>query len=96
MQIKAMLLQALSDRDPQQFSQLNRSGQLENWAQTRLSQANDLYNQLTASEDKLPNGVVRSPSARLAAEEQAIALVMDGLTDDVPQLPPTTDTALAR
>jgi hypothetical protein len=33
----AMLLQALSDRDPQQFSQLSRSGELENWAQTKLA-----------------------------------------------------------
>jgi hypothetical protein len=60
MQIAAILIGALRERDPQEFNRLSRSGELEAWWKGRVRQANDIYNQLTEGAEKLPNGEVRT------------------------------------
>lgn len=98
MQIQGLLLNALRDRDPQQFNRLSRGGKLDEWVKARLAQAKEIYERLTAAAEKLPNGVVKDPALRAAAEEQAIAAVTDDLTDEVPQVPraKTTSSGPAR
>jgi hypothetical protein len=80
MQIAAILIGALRERDPQEFKRLSRGGELDTWYKGRVRQANEIYNQLTEYAEKLPSGVVRSPWLHAAAEEEALAAVMDDLT----------------
>jgi hypothetical protein len=79
MQIKTLLITALRDHSPRQFNQLSRSGELNDWLSTRLKAANDIYDELTLTAERLPNGLVRDPALRQCAEEQAIAAVTDDL-----------------
>jgi hypothetical protein len=82
MQIAVILIGALRERNPREFNRLSRGGELQNWWKGRARQANEIYDQLTECAEKLPNGVVSSPSLHAWAEEQALAAVMDDLTTE--------------
>ncbi len=83
MQIAAILLGALRERNPQEFKRLSRDGELEAWWKGRARQAKEIYNQLTECAEKLPSGTVRSLLAPCIGRRAGIlAAVMDDLTTE--------------
>jgi hypothetical protein len=90
MDFKLTYLKAMREQAPQMFKELRQRGALEAHLSQKSKQAHSLYDQLTDGAEKLPNGVVRDPNARQAAEEQVFSTLLDFPTSlpDGPDLTP--------
>jgi hypothetical protein len=87
MQIAMALMNGLRDSDPAEFNRLCRSNQIDAWWRARAKKAREIYEQLTAYAEKDSEGMVKDRALHQAAEEQAIAAVMEDLRDGPRQLP---------
>lgn len=66
---------ALQERAPDLYRTLWASGSLESHLQSKVAEAQKLYEWLTADAPRLPNGVVRQPWAQEAGERVRAALI---------------------
>ena len=77
MQFKETYLRAMREQAPQMFNDLRKTGAMESHLQRKTEEAYALYRQLTAGAEKLPNGEVKDPQVRHAAEEQVLATLVE-------------------
>jgi hypothetical protein len=69
MEFKSLCVHALRDKDPKQFRELMRTGQIDEHLQQKTSEAHELLNELLANEPKAVDGLPMDLNALHIAEE---------------------------
>lgn len=82
MEFKLPYLLAMRERAPKMFNQLRRSGEMDAHLQMKSEEAHRMFEELTADEPKLPNGLPTSQSAIREAEEIVLATLINFATED--------------
>lgn len=85
MEFKVAYLEAMRSQAPQMFNRLRRTGALDAHVQKKAEEASRMFEELTADEPKLPNGLPRSPVAIREAEEQVRATLIEFPQDETPE-----------
>jgi len=69
-------LQAMREQAPKMFNRLRRTGALNAHVEQKLTEASQLFDDLTADAPKLPSGLPEQPHLR-EAEEQVFATLIE-------------------
>ena len=94
MEIKEQYLRAMREQAPGMFNELRRSGAMDAHLQKKAEEAAAMFDQIAASEPKLPNGLVADAARRREIEEQVRAALIEfpvsrELAPDGEQIPET-------
>lgn len=76
MEFKGPYLMAMRDRAPRMFNRLRRSGEMEAHLQEKAAEASRMFDEMTATAPKLPNGLPELEHRR-AAERTVLETLIE-------------------